>query len=75
MTSLYVYDNPMKDAARKAIELELVLRQMRNPNVAEIDASNKGFDYQDAIKIGEGLRRFLDLIAFFFLDFFALCLC
>ena len=46
----------MSAAARKAIELEFVLRQMRNPTVTEIDASGKGFDDQDAIKIGEGLR-------------------
>ena len=46
----------MSAAARKAIEVEVVLCQMRNPTVTEIDASGKGFDDQDAIKIGQGLR-------------------
>ncbi len=56
LTTLDVSDNPMSAAARKAIEVELILCQMRNPTVTKIDASGKGFDDQDAIKIGEGLR-------------------
>ncbi len=49
----------MSAAARKAIEIEFVLCQLRNPEVTSIDASNKDFDNQDAIKIGEGLRYVL----------------
>ncbi len=56
LTKINVTNNPMSAAARKAIEVELVLCQMRNPSVTEIDASDKDFDDQDAIKIGEGLR-------------------
>ena len=59
LTSLDVSDNPMNDAARKAIEVEFVLCQIRNPKISKIDASDKGFDDQDAIKIGEGLRSVL----------------
>ena len=61
-TTLGVFGNPMSAAARKAIELELVLCRVRNPKVTEIDASFKGFDDQDAIKIGEGLRFVLHII-------------
>ncbi len=53
----------MSAAACKAIELEFVLCQMRNPEVSEIRASDKGFDDQDAIKIAEGLRYVFRLIA------------
>ncbi len=55
LQSLSIDDNPISDAARKAVELELVLCKMRNPKVTMIHASGKGFDDQDAIKIGEGL--------------------
>ncbi len=56
LQSLDVSGNPMSEAARKAVELEFVLCQMRNPEVTDIDAAKKGFDDQDAIKIGEVLR-------------------
>ncbi len=56
LTALSVSNNRMSAAARKAIELEFVLCRMRNPTVTNIDARDKGFDDQDAIKIGEGLR-------------------
>jgi hypothetical protein len=56
LTSFYVSSNPMSAVACKAIELEFVLCRMRNPTVTDIDASGKGFDDQDAIRIGEGLR-------------------
>ncbi len=63
MTYLDVSGNPMSAAARKAIELEFVFCRMRNPTVTEIHAPGQvyhghgdGFDDQDAIKIGEGLR-------------------
>ncbi len=56
LTALDVSKNPMSAAARKAIEIEFVLCQMRNPTVTQIYAEGKGFDDQDAIKIGEGLR-------------------
>ncbi len=56
LTTLGVSGNSMSAAARKSIALEFVLCQMRNPVVTEIDASDQGFDDQDAIKIGEGLR-------------------
>jgi hypothetical protein len=46
----------MSAAARKAIEIEFVLCQMRNPMVTEIFADGQLFDDQDAVKIGEGLR-------------------
>jgi hypothetical protein len=63
LTALNVFYNPMSAAACKAIELEFVLCQMRNPEVSEIRASDKGFDDQDAIKIAEGLRYVFRLIA------------
>ena len=59
-----VSNNPMSAAARKAIELEFVLCRMRNPSVTKIDASDKDFDDQDTIKIGEELRYVLSLIVF-----------
>ena len=62
LTSLVVSDNPMSAAARKAIEVEFVLCRMRNPTVTKINASGKGFDDQDAIKIGEGLRFVLHIV-------------
>ena len=62
LTTLHVSNNPMSAAARKAIEVELVLCRMRNPTVTSIDGSGKGFDDQDAIKIGEGLRFALCII-------------
>ena len=46
----------MSTAARKVIDVEFILCQMRNPTVTKINASDKGFDDQDAVKIGEGLR-------------------
>ena len=61
-TRLDVSRNPMSAAARKAIEVEVVLCQMRNPAVTEIYARGKGFDDQDAIKIGEELRFVLHII-------------
>ena len=66
LTTLDVSNNPMSAAACKAIELEFVLCRMRNPTVTEIYASGKGFDDQDAIKIGEGL--------WFVLHFIPICL-
>ncbi len=68
LTEIYVSDNPMSAAARKAIELEVVLCQMRNSTVTEIQASGKGFDDQDAIKICEGLRFVLYIIPICFLS-------
>ena len=62
LTTLDVSDNPMSAAARKTIELEFVLCQMRNPMVTEIDAPAMDFDDQDAIQIGEGLRFVLHII-------------
>ena len=62
LTALDVPGNPMSDAAEKAIELEFVLCQMRNPTVTKIDASSNGFDDQDTIKIGEGLRFVFHII-------------
>ncbi len=59
---LDVSDNPMDWRACKAIELELVLCQLRNPTVTDIYAADKGFDDQDAIKIGQGLRCLLHVI-------------
>ncbi len=38
---------------------------MRNPSVTQIDTSDKGFDDQDAIKMGEGLRFVLHIIPIF----------
>ncbi len=64
LTKLKVSGNPMSATARKVIELEFVLCQMRNPTVTRICASQKGFDDQDTIKIGEGLRYVLQLIVF-----------
>jgi hypothetical protein len=61
LTTLDVSINRISAAARKAIELELVLRRMRNPKVTEIDMSGKGFDDQDAVKIGEVLRFVLHI--------------
>ncbi len=66
LTRLYVYDNPMSVEAHKAIDLEVALCQMRNPTVTEIGASHNGFDDQDAIKIGEGLRFVLHIIPILF---------
>jgi hypothetical protein len=65
LTTLAVSGNPMSAAACKAIELEFVLCQMRNPSVTQIDTSDKGFDDQDAIKMGEGLRFVLHIIPIF----------
>ena len=65
LTTLNVSDNPMSAAARKAIGVEFVLCQMRNPTVTEINAGSKGFDDQDAIKIGEGLRFVPHIIPIF----------
>ena len=56
LTTLDVSDNPMSAVARKAIQVEVVLCQLRNQTVTRIDASGEGFGDQDAIKIGEGLR-------------------
>ena len=69
LKSLDVSGNPMSKAARKAVELEFVLCQMRNPEVTQIDASRKGFDDQDAIKIGEGLRYVFIFASGIFLSF------
>jgi hypothetical protein len=52
----------MSRVALKAIELEVVLCQMRNPEVTEVDAYNKDFDDQDAIKIGECLRYLVHFV-------------
>ena len=65
LTELDVSDNPMSAAALKEIEVGFVLCQIRNPMVTEIDASNKCFDDQDAIKIGEELLYERQLLAFF----------
>ena len=62
LTTLGVSGNSMSAAARKSIALEFVLCQMRNPTVTQIRASGKGFDDQDAIKIGEELRFVLHII-------------
>ncbi len=62
LIALNVSNNPMSTVARKAIELEFVLCRMRNSTVTEINAIGQGFDDQDAIKIGEGLRYVLSLI-------------
>jgi hypothetical protein len=59
----------MSEAALKAVQLEFVLCQMRNLEVTWIDASSKGFDDQDAIKIGEGLRYVFILVSGVFLFF------
>ncbi len=40
----------------KAVELELVLCRLRNPNVTEMDALGKDFDDTDATRIAEALR-------------------
>ena len=69
LKSLDVSGNPMSEAARKAVQLELVLCQMRNPEVTQINASNKGFDDQEAIKIGEGLRYVFIFVSGVFLSF------
>ena len=69
MTYLDVYHNPMSAAAHKAVRLEVVFCQMRNPAVTEIDARNEGFDDQDAIKIGEGLRYVFNFASGIFLSF------
>ena len=63
LTALDVSHNPMSAAARKAIEVDFVLCQMRNPTVTEIDTFRQGFDDQDAFKIGEGLRFVLHIIS------------
>ena len=62
LTTLDVSNNPMSAAVRKTLELEFVLCRMRNPTVTVIKASGKGFDEQDAIKIGEGLRFVFHII-------------
>ena len=62
LTSIHVSHNPMSAAACKAIELEFVLCRMRNPTVTQIESSHEGFDEQDAIKIGEGLRFVLHIM-------------
>ncbi len=49
----------MSAAARKAIEIEFVLCQLRNPEVSQINASDKDIDDQDAIKIVEVARYVL----------------
>ncbi len=62
LTTLDVSGNPMSTAARKAIDVAFVLCLMRNSTVTEINwvnVSGKGFDDQDAIVIGEGLRYVL----------------
>jgi hypothetical protein len=71
LTTLYVSHNPMSAAARKVIEVEFVLCQMRNPTVTRVIAPSKrdfakieSFDDQDAIKIGEGLRYVFHLMVF-----------
>jgi hypothetical protein len=63
LTTLDVSNNPMSAAASKAIELEFVLCQMRNPTVTKIKANSKGFDDHGAIKIGEGMRFVLHIIS------------
>ena len=62
LTTLDVSGNPMSAAAHKAIQLEFVLCRMRNRTVTEIDASDQGFDDQDASKIVEGLRFVLRIL-------------
>jgi hypothetical protein len=62
LTTLGVSKNPMSAAAHKAIEVEFVLCRMRNPTVTEIVATGNGFDDQDAVKFGEGLRYVLHII-------------
>ncbi len=64
LTTLTVSNNIMMSAAaRKALGIEFVLCQMRNPMVTKISAYDQGFDDQDAIKIGEGLRYLLHVIS------------
>ncbi len=48
--------NSMSASARKSVELELVLCQMRNAAVTTIHASDKGFDDADASRIAHALR-------------------
>ncbi len=62
LTTLDVFRNPMSDVVHKAIKLGVILCQLRNPTVTEVDATYKGFNDQDANKIGEGLRCVLDLL-------------
>ncbi len=68
LTSLDLSGNLMSAAALKAIEVEFVLCQMRNPAVSKINASNKGFDNQDAIKIADGLRYVLRTNRVFYMN-------
>ncbi len=56
LKSVNVTGNNLCEAAEKAIALEIVLCQMRNPEVTSIYAARKGFRDEDAIKIGEALR-------------------
>ena len=65
LTTFDVSKNPMSAAARTAIELEFVLCQIRNPKVTWINGFCKGFNDQDAIKIGEGLRFVPHMIPIF----------
>ena len=69
LNSLEVSSNPMSKAACKAVKLEFVLCRMRNPEVTDIDAATEGFDDQDAIKIGEGLRYVFNFASGIFLSF------
>lgn len=46
--------NPMSASARKSIELELVLCQLRNAAVTDIAC--RGFDDGDASRIADALR-------------------
>jgi hypothetical protein len=48
--------NPISAPVLKSVYCELVLCQMRNTQVTEIDAYNKGFDDSDAARIAEALR-------------------
>jgi hypothetical protein len=48
--------NPISASVLTSVELELVLCQMRNAAVTNIDASRKGFDDADALRISDALR-------------------
>jgi hypothetical protein len=64
LITLAASHNPMSATTHKAIELEFVLCQMRNPTITSIRASWKGFNDEDAHKIYEGLWYALSLLPF-----------
>ena len=56
LQALDISDNLISDPVCKSVDLEFVLCQLRNAQVTEIDARDKGFDDADATRIAGALR-------------------